>query len=847
MNRLFNYIKRRKNMKNILYIILFLNIFTLYSKNLNDSISLNYSVVKKTYDYRDIIVNIHLKKSTLSALQKDNQGVLSLVIEDKENNVVYSKDTVANLLNTEENIVSFPVLLNTCDTFLVKYEYSCITGRNIKGEFEWEANPVNFFYSFAPPHRLTVAMPDHSSKTLLDCENGKLSMLWTYKDLKFLPYDSSNPIIANWKVQMQPKINGIFCERSFWNRKKGYLPVLENFYETEKVSILLEVVGASNAAIVKITLQNKSAEDQEIQLPWVSTEGNRGYNPGWIDETKDSDCLLAGWRAPANQILILGIGADDYPIEVNKTTQLNMNFILKPNETKTAWLIRPYKKYDSDIEKLRKEDWNVQFNKACNAWIELLKPVTKIIVPDERVCNAYYAGICDIFIMREPIGGGFLTIVPGTNIYRSGPNPLEPAIATVALDQAGLHDDAVKGFSLNWSLQEENGDWTEPGGWGHLMWASSGYKAWSLMEHFLHTRDTLFLQENYHLLVASSRWQHKERQKTRTMKNTNSLTYGLMPRGMGDCGLMDGNSIYGYFYSHNIWAVFADSLSYCAAKILDKKEDEKEMKQIYKQAKFDLLMSMKKGAIKEKDEVSWLASTPGKKGGSSWGLMSAIFPTSLLSPHDSLMSGTIKHYTTNVSPGGLHLHTGWQWDGMWAAISLNDYAEAYLVRGESDKANELLYAVLNHGTPLYSWCEERGKFPNTIKKYGDLQHLWTPIATVRFIRDMLIMEDRQTLHLARGINREWLYSGKKIGVEKASSYFGDVSYQLSFDKEKSKLSGTILLESDLMFLSNEIILHCPLPNGLKISKTSNGSIINNGSDIMFKMNNNVISFEAIVQ
>ena len=71
---------------------------------------------------------------------------------------------------------------------------------------------------------------------------------------------------------------------------------------------------------------------------------------------------------------------------------------------------------------------------------------------------------------------------------------------------------------MNWDLQTPEGDWTEPGGWGHLMWAGAGYKAWSLMEHFAHTRDTAFLKRRYPQLLANSRWQHEQRKKTKILQ-----------------------------------------------------------------------------------------------------------------------------------------------------------------------------------------------------------------------------------------------------------------------------------------------------------------------------------------
>ena len=104
-------------------------------------------------------------------------------------------------------------------------------------------------------------------------------------------------------------------------------------------------------------------------------------------------------------------------------------------------------------------------------------------------------------------------------------------------------------------MQEPDGNWDDPKGWGHLMWGGAGFKAWAAMEHYRLTGDREFLARVYPRLAASSRWQERQRSRTRTTQSgERPLTYGLMPRGMGDCGLMDDGDLYGVF----LWDVGCD-------------------------------------------------------------------------------------------------------------------------------------------------------------------------------------------------------------------------------------------------------------------------------------------------
>jgi hypothetical protein len=824
-------------------IVLFCQTSFTQEKKLAEQIIDKYSVSKKMPENAfEITISIRLKNKDT----KVHSGSLNVEIKNLGEKLFFQNEKKVALDTGKINEFKYDVIFRNSDVYYIHYQYSDDSGQIIDKTFSWETKPVNFFYSFATPHRLTVALPDNSNKTLLDLSAGKLELLWTYDNLVYFPFDAFRTPRRDWKIEIQPLINDKPFTSSKWERSEGYLPVLKNTYEDKDATVILEIAGADSASIVKIILKNKSNANQSIKFPCISPGGWKGYNPGWVDNSLPADYLLAGWNAPADKILILGIGADNYPKDPLIATQLNMCWELKPGETRTGWLIRPYNSFARNAEYLKTINWQEKFDQSKEVWKKLIDRTCRLIIPDSGITNGFYASVADIFIMREPIGKGYIGVVPGTDVYRSCPSPFEPAIAAVALDQISLHNEAELGYRVSWDIQNENGDWSEPGGWSHLMWGASGYKAWALMEHFLNTGDTAFLMKRYPQMVACARWQYQQRRKTKIFVNgVKPLTYGLMPRGMGDGGLMDGNSYYGIFYTHNIWAVYEDSLTYKASLILDRKKDSKELKEIYESAKTDLMRSIELGAIKDNDGERWLSSMPGKISGSCWGLLNLIYPTNLLPANHELMKNTIKHYEERMSPGGIPVHTGWMSDGMWVAITLNDFAEAHLARDEEDIANAFLYATLNHSTPLFTWCEERGQDPDAKETSGDLQHLWTPLAVVRCTRDILIMEDGNTLHLLRGIARGWLASGEYVGIENASSHFGNISFKIRLDKNKSQLTGEIHFPNKNQII--ETILHCPLPGNMKVVHASGAYVLPDGSGIKFEKCKGDISFKAIVK
>jgi hypothetical protein len=304
--------------------------------------------------------------------------------------------------------------------------------------------------------------------------------------------------------------------------------------------------------------------------------------------------------------------------------------------------------------------------------------------------------------------------------------------------------------------------------------------------------------------------------------------------------------MYGVFLPHNVWAVFADKCSVEAARILGKSEDLAELTRIFETAHRDLLAALERGAIREQD-YRWIPGVAGKTDGSRWGALNVAFPCGLVPPQHELVTGTLRKIESRISNGGIPLHTGWQADGMWVAITLDNVAETHLSRGNGDAAARYLYATLNHGTPLYTWCEERGQEPGTVKTTGDRQHLWTPVAVVRAICDMMVLESGDGLNLALGTDRHWVGSGRPVGIAKACTHFGKVSYHMQYDSAGAKVTGEATFAEDSA--AAWAALHIRLPGGLKVKSVnpeSTARVLPDGSGIRWTAPHGTMKFQIAV-
>lgn len=670
---------------------------------------------------------------------------------------------------------------------------------------------VNFGYAFATPHRLTVALPDSSHKTLLDVYPDHLMMSWSFDNLINKPLAAFTAPKTEWEVVLWPEVDGQPFTRSQWTRAEGWLPVLENIYEQGQCMLRLEAAGAAPAAIVRVEVVNRDQVPHRFQLRCERPGGLTGYNPAWVQPEWEADVLLAGWQDRADRVIILASGGDEKPV-LNPNT-VCMVWTLAPGEKRIGWVIRPYQAYQLQLPLLLETDWEKEIEAAREAWRSLIRRAGQVIIPDPMIQNAFYAGLADCFVMREPVADGSIAACPGTEVYRAA-SSFEPMLVSVFLDQVGLHEAAAGNSMMLLDQQGLDGNWADPLGWAHLMWGAAGMKSWWIMEHYRLTGNAQFLAAVFPRMAASTRWQGSQRARTRLLVDGDKpLTYGLLPRGMGDGGLMgEDGSYYGVFLPHNILAVYADALTVEAAELLGRTEDLAELRGIYLQGLEDLLQALDRGAIQE-EGFRWMPGVPGQTVGSRWGTLYAAFPCRLLPADHELVNGTIAKFEQRLSSGGIPVHTGWMKDGMWVAITLDNLAEVLLLRDEGDKALQYLYATLNHGTPLYTWCEERGQEPGSKDCTGDRQHLWTGLAVGRFIRDALVMEDGDTLHLGRGVDWTWLSSGKPLGVQGLATYFGRLSYEIQYERAAGQISGFIELEQAP---APRVVLHLHLPEEVKM-------------------------------
>ena len=148
-------------------------------------------------DARRVRLNIHFDNKSTAI----RPGTVRVIVRDPQGVACHESSAPFELKPGDGNIFSTDAVLQGDRDYTVDYTFTGRDGQSATGSFVWRTEPVNFFYAFTTPHRMTVALPDSSDKTLLDAEDGKLTVSWTYDNLDFYPYDSMREIKANWRIE----------------------------------------------------------------------------------------------------------------------------------------------------------------------------------------------------------------------------------------------------------------------------------------------------------------------------------------------------------------------------------------------------------------------------------------------------------------------------------------------------------------------------------------------------------------------------------------------------------------------------------------------------------------------
>jgi hypothetical protein len=158
----------------------------------------------------------------------------------------------------------------------------------------------------------------------------------------------------------------------------------------------------------------------------------------------------------------------------------------------------------------------------------------------------------------------------------------------------------------------------------------------------------------------------------------------------------------------------------------------------------------------------------------SVGVVAAVYPLGIMSPDEEIMSNTLRElidkcfYRDVLYHGILHC-------GLNAYLSLQ--VGQCLMKNRDPYALTIFDSLVSMATPTWT-------FPEAINPltgggaYGDGHHGWAVCEFLNFLRNMLLVEEGDRLALLKLSKPEWFAPRNVIGVDKAATFFGEVSYSV---------------------------------------------------------------------
>ncbi len=444
----------------------------------------------------------------------------------------------------------------------------------------------------------------------------------------------------------------------------------------------------------------------------------------------------------------------NYPLELDageeKTLEFRMPYMAIPQGS-------------SQAGKISSASFDEYLNRTVTFWDELIQKGIDISVPEEKVVNTFKANLVYSLIARNKQDGNYVQKV---NDFQYHAFWLRDASFIVRMyDLSGYHDIARQCLDFFPRWQQPDGNFVSQGGqydgWGQTMWAYG--------THFRITHDRQFAESIYPSVRKAVGW-------LTSARKLDSLH--LMPVTTPG----DNEDITGHVTGHNFWALAGLKNAIALAEGLGKTEDAASYRAEYNDLKTTLERILRRIGASTGGYIP-----PGieNKGGQDWGNMLAVYPEMILDPFDPLVTGTLNATRAKYQEGimtygnGRYLHH---------YLTIKN-TETELIRGDQTMAMEEFYALLLHTGSTHTG------FEFTIFPWGTRDfmmnltpHGWFSAKFRALMRNMMVREQGDDLHVLSAISPEWFRENGNISVKKASTNFGDVNFALSCGSRKAVLT-----------------------------------------------------------
>ena len=732
-----------------------------------------------------------------------------------------------------------------------------------------------------------IGLPMGSHKTIVD-KQGDLK--WSQWSLKRRPVASPIGFSAQMdgELAIQPSTAGQLLSVDSQKLYRGRYPFIVTSLHNgdlalEELAFAVDpdaksgeiptvTSGSRGMDVVRLTFRNNGSAPSDALLKLSGRDRNL---PGHVTShslvTRDGfDVALVADTAGAN-----------VTSEANGL-ELDLQVTVPAHGEKTLWIEDPYEWPAARNAELSQESGEALLAKAVSQWDGLWARATQIEFPQRQLSDFYYSSIAYVLILTEYDKRGDLWTLDGPAVYRQYWGRGEYFQAR-ALEVANFMSPARQSVEHAFHLINDDGEWDFPPVSGWPAWDNMGGNAGAVWQYYLFSRDKQWLARAYPDLLRASEWIRYHREES-SLEGVPDLPmgaepihrmipsrcrnepnpplaagekpywFGLLPWSYGDSGIPQGHS-----FAHNFMAAYAVQVTADAANVLGHSSDESWLDAEYASYTAAIRNDVNRALTLEKTTPAYLPAMPTRPDAAYSQSFLAVYPTLIYSPEDPLVTGLIDRMEQGEEQG-LPTNVAWAGPaGVWAGEAMN-MAETYLLRGEKQKADDMLVAALNHSYTTKVWKEEilvdpdlprACEGPHSKRKAmqgtGDMPEAWANANLVLFLRDMLLNERRGNgeveLHLLAGLLPNWVPVGKSLELTNAPvNTGGEVSLRVNHIGEK-----TWRITVDPHGVTRNFVLHLPMDASTVASIRIDGKPAAVDSAVPFAAPGEIITIEVTQQ
>ena len=429
---------------------------------------------------------------------------------------------------------------------------------------------------------------------------------------------------------------------------------------------------------------------------------------------------------------------------------------LAPGETEVFDFKLPYYPDAEQIDAICAADFDESLAATVAFWNELLDEGLAIDLPERKVVDTYQAALVHTFVSRDKVGDHYVLKV--NELQYDGFWVRDGTYQVRTLDLYGYHDAAEHSLEYFLTQQRDNGIIHQPpqlDGWGQALFAFG--------QHFAVTHDVQWARRVFPAVLRSAE---------AVLAECSKDEFGCVPPTTA----YDNEAIEGRYTGHNFWALGGLRLVIKMAEGIGEREKADELRRRTDEYEAAFLARLAQVTAKTGGYIP-----PGLdvEGGCDWGNLLGVYPSGVLESFDPRVSATVEKMRRQKYVEGVMTYGRTFPSGVLHHYLTTNVTQTSTIRGEQQNALSDLYAMLAHTsathagfeTSLRPWAERDpgGNYP---------PHGWFAVKYCAVLRNMLVREQGDELHLFSCLSPEWLKPGDRVAFRNAPTDFGGISARL---------------------------------------------------------------------